>query len=213
MRMKPRSISWQLRSLGLICFIALMLWGAVAIAAAGDGDADGNEPWFWWSHASAYGTASIWDGGYWSDGRWQGYYGSPTSWFWNCGLPEHLHPENPYHTWAVLTPESMTVANLSRAALGTWVEFRLPRPDGSLAVVMVPITDAGPYAWWSYDLAEPVIQSIGWAHAGPPRYGPVEGPVWGRRDVQVRALPDLGRYCPRAGDLGEPTVIQLGRDH
>jgi hypothetical protein len=86
----------------------------------------------------------------------------------------------------------------------------LPRPDGSLAVVAVPVTDAGPYAWWSYDLAEPVIQSIGWAHAGPPRYGPVEGPVWGRRDVQVRALPEFGRYCPRAGDMQEPPRLPVG---
>jgi hypothetical protein len=200
--MNPSSIPWQLRALGLIGFIALMLWGAVAVAAADDGD--GDEPWFWWSHASAYGSESIWDGGYWSDGRWRGYYGHTTAWGWHCGLPEHFDADNPYYTWAVFTPESMTVANLSRSKLGTWVEFRLPRPDGSLAVVAVPVTDAGPYAWWSYDLAEPVIQSIGWAHAGPPRYGPVEGPVWGRRDVQVRALPEFGRYCPRAGDMAEP---------
>ena len=172
-----------------------MQHSSVAVSAA--------EPWMWWSHASAYGRESIYDGGYWSNSewRWVGYMERRTSWGWNCALPEHLDPQSPYHGWAFLTEESQGVASRSRALLGTYIEMRIRLPDGTLGPRQIlPVTDGGPYGvWWDWDIQEPVLLRLGWGGVGPSRYDDRDGPYYGRRDVLVRYRTDLPRYCPRWG--------------
>jgi len=169
------------------------------------------DPWMWRSHASAYGRESIWDGGRWSrsEQRWIGYIGSRTSWGWHCAEAEHLDPASPYYAWAVLTPESLGVASRDPRLLGTWIEMRIPQPDGALsAPLLLPVTDAGPWGvWWTWDVQEPVVQALGWDAVGPSRYEERSGPYYGRRDVLVRYRPDLPRYCPRRG-YGLPVEIR-----
>jgi hypothetical protein len=187
--------------IGLVLAGALLTQGSSVLA---------DEPWWWWSHASAYGDESIWDGG-WFDyekHEWGGYYGHKTSWYWNCGSREHLDPDHPQYSWAVLTPKSYGVASRDPDLLGTWVEMRIMEPDGTYGPwSIMPVTDAGPYAagsnWrspgWNWDLQEPVVLRAGWGGVAPSRYGDRPGPYWGRRDVMVRYRPDLGRYCPGWG--------------
>ena len=157
------------------------------------------------AHASAYGAESIYDGGYWSNEQWQwtGYYGARTSWGWHCSLPEHLDPESPYYTWAILTPDSQGVAHQAFGRLGTWVDVRLPRPEGSWSPRMRrPVTDAGPFGvWWDWDLQDGLVRdpSVGWDAVAPSRYDAPAGRYFGRRDIQIAAVPDAGRFCPRLG--------------
>ena len=47
---------------GLVCAGVVLTQSASVLA---------DEPWWWWSHASAYGSESVWDGGYWSDIEWR----------------------------------------------------------------------------------------------------------------------------------------------
>lgn len=168
------------------------------------------EPYRWLSHASAYGNESIWDGGWWDyeQQRYGGYYGHRTSWGWNCGSAEHLDPDHPQNSWAVLTPQSFGVASRDPSLLGTFIEMQLRKPDGSWSLPMIlPVTDAGPYAagtdsgspGWNWDLQEPVVIRLGYGGVAPSRYGDRSGPFYGRRDVLVRYRPDLGRLCPAWG--------------
>ena len=161
------------------------------------------DPWMWRSHASGYGSESIYDGGYWSNSerRWVGYMGRRTSWYWQCGTSEHLDPASPFHSWAVLTDESLGVASRDRRLLGTWIEMKIRLPDGTLSErQLLPVTDGGPYGvWWNWDIQEPVLKRLGWGAVAPSRYDDRAGPYYGRRDVLVRYRPDLPRVCPRKG--------------
>ena len=99
--------------------------------------------------------------------------------------------------WATFTLSTRGVAH-RWLPLGSWIEVELPRPDGTLATVVLPVIDRGPYAWWSLDLAEGVVLALGWDRAGPPYTGPVLGEQYfNRRPVQWRPRPDLERECPR----------------
>ena len=162
-----------------------------------------DEPWWWWSHASAYGSESIYDGGWWDEDAQQygGYYGHRTSWGWNCALPEQRNEGNEHYAWSVMTRDSYGVASRDPRLLGTWVEMRIMEPDGSFGAWQVlPVIDAGPYGvWWNWDIMEPVVLRAGWNGVAPSRYHPAEGPLYGRHDVMVRYRPDLGRYCPSWG--------------
>jgi hypothetical protein len=172
-----------------------------------------DEPWWWWSHASAYGSESVHDGGWWDEelGKYEGYYGHMTSWGWNCATPEQRQPDSEYYEWAVLTHKSYTVASRDPWLLGTWIEIRIPQPDGTLGHwQIVPVTDAGPYGsdftmenqvdnspGWNWDLAEPLIVRAGWDRVSQSRYHwDNDLLLYGRRDIAVRYRPDLGRYCP-----------------
>jgi len=182
--------------IGLVFAGALLTQSSNALA---------DEPWRWWSHASAYGSESVWDGGYWSQDqqRWTGYYGHRTSWGWHCALPEHFDPDSPYYTWAVLTPASMGLASRDMTLLGTWVEMQIETPTGEMRTVQMPVTDGGPYGvWWNWDIQDGVIRALGYAAVAPSRYERTTGPYFGRQDVKVRYLP--GRYCPRWGYTDEP---------
>ena len=184
---------------GLVCAGVVLTQSASVLA---------DEPWWWWSHASAYGSESVWDGGYWSDEQWNwtGYYGHRTSFGWNCATPEMRKPDSPYYEWAVMTPDSYGVASRDPALLGTWVEMRIQQPDGSYGPWrLLPVIDAGPFGvWWNWDLMEPVILREGWGAVAPSRYGDRPGPYFGRADVMVRMRPDLGRFCPNWGYHDEP---------
>jgi hypothetical protein len=157
------------------------------------------------AHASGYGAESIYDGGYWSNDAWQwtGYYGARTSWGWHCARPEDLHPDSPFYTWAILTPDSQGLAHQAFGRLGTWVDVRLPRPDGSWSPRMRrPVTDAGPFGvWWDWDLQDGLVRDpeVGWDAVAPSRYDRLDGLYFGRRDIQIAAVPDAGRFCPRLG--------------
>ena len=176
-----------------------------------------DEPWRWWSHASAYGQESIHDGGYWSneEWRWIGYYNQRTSWGWHCARPEDLRPDSPFYTWAIITPDSYGVAHRDPYLLGTWIEMEIPRVDGSTALVTMPVTDAGPYGvWWHWDIQDGVIRSLGWGGVSPSRYGESDGPYYGRRDVRVRTAPEHGRFCPRWGYTEELSLDNVyGKTH
>ena len=162
-----------------------------------------DEPWWWWSHASAYGKESIHDGGWWNyeQQRYEGYYNHRTSWGWNCARPHERLPNSEYYAWSVMTSESYGVASLDPYLLGTWIEMRIEKPDGSYGPwQLLPVIDAGPYGvWWNWDIMEPVILREGWSGVSQSRYGWIDGPLYGRRDVMVRYRPDLGRYCPNWG--------------
>lgn len=168
-----------------------------------------DEPWWWWSHASAYGSESVYDGGWWDaeQGKYGGYYGHMTSWGWNCALPEHRKEGSGYYRWSVMTERSYGVASRDPWLLGTWVEMRLMQPDGTYGQWQIlPVIDAGPYGpggigspGWNWDIMEPVVIRSGWNGVAPSRYESTAGPFYGRRDVMVRYRPDLGRYCPAWG--------------
>ena len=163
---------------------------------------------FQWGHASAYGAESVWDGGYWSNEQWKwiGYYGARTSWGWHCALPAQIRdPDNPFHSWAVLTPESQGVAHRSWGMLGETILMRIPDPSGEMHTVHVPVTDAGPFggAWWSFDLQDGLPRSLGWGAIARSRYGETTGPYFGRRDVEWKHS-NVPRYCPRWGYTDVP---------
>ena len=181
--------------LGLL-FASAMLTQSASVLA-------GDEPWWWWSHASAYGSESLHDGGWWNyeQGKYEGYYGHMTSWGWNCATPAERQQGSDYYEWAVMTDESYGVASLDPYLLGTWIEMRIQKPDGSYGPwQLLPVIDAGPYGvWWNWDVMEPVILRAGWNGVSQSRYERIDGPLYGRRDVMVRYRPDLGRYCPNWG--------------
>lgn len=189
-RMSTRA---QIRWLLMLTALAVLI-----LVLASDVAAEG--PWQD-GHGSGYGAESIWDGGYWSNEQWRwiGYYGARTSWGHHCALPEHFNPDSPYFSWAVLTPASVGVAHRSFARLGTQVRMRIPRVDGTIATVTVPITDAGPFGvWWSWDLQDGLVRQLGWAAVAPSRYAGREGPYFGRRDIQWQST-WIRQYCPRWG--------------
>lgn len=186
--------------------IALYFVACVHVARA--------DTWWWWSHASAYGSESIHDGGHWNDelGRYEGYYGHMTSWGWNCATPEQRQPDSDYYEWSVMTHRSYGVASRDPSLLGTWIEIRIAQPDGSYREWQIlPVIDAGPYGaggvgspGWNWDIMEPVILRAGWDRVSQSRYYWDDSlTLYGRRDVMVRYRPDLGRYCPNWGYYDE----------
>ena len=191
-RMSTRS---QIRWLLLVTALALTILTMTSEVDADRGWRD--------DHASAYGAESIWDGGYWSNEQWRwiGYYGARTSWGHHCALPEHFNPDNRYYPWAVLTPDSVGVAHQSLHRLGTQVRMRIPRADGTIATVVVPVTDAGPFGvWGNWDLQDGLVRQLGWGAVAPSRYVGTEGPYFGRRDIEWQST-WIRQYCPRWGPV------------
>ena len=187
--MKPRSIPWQLRALGMIFIVGLALWAAITVARAEGG----------WrmTQATSYGPASQYGQGfYWGEG------GSYTSWGWHCSpLVDGSIPVNPVST--VQRGTSLGVAHRT-LPLGSWIELLMPRPDGTTVRLVVPVTDRGPYAaGFDLDVQEPLVQAVGWrgAVAPPGTSGVAWGEYWGHPWVSYRPLPEWGVYCPRRGQL------------
>lgn len=209
-----RGCSLFLVGAAYVLVVALYFVACVSVALADEG----REPWWWWSHASAYGAESIHDGGYWDaeQQRYAGYYGHSTSWGWTCATPEMRRPDSPHYKWAVLTPKSYGVASRDPWLLGTYIEVRIPRPDGSYGQWQIlPVIDAGPYGagtpsvdnspGWNWDITEPVVLRAGWDRVSQSRYHWDDRlTLYGRRDVMVRYRPDLGRFCPNWGYHNEP---------
>ena len=197
-----------------VLVVSLYFVACVSVASA-----ESRDPWWWWSHASAYGSESIHDGGHWNaeEQRYDGYYGHMTSWGWNCATPEMRQPDSPYYKWAVMTHGSYGVASRDPWLLGTWIEMRVMEPDGTYGPFQIlPVIDAGPYGagtpsvdnspGWNWDIMEPVILRAGWDRVSQSRYHWDDSlKLYGRRDVMVRYLP-LPRFCPNWGYNAKPPV-------